>query len=674
MTEVSQTEGPRNKRLESWKEIAVHLNRGVRTVQRWEQAEGLPVHRLPHEKRGSVYAYPEELDAWWNTRGSQLSDRVETAPIDEPVPGPPVSPKRSRMPYLFWALFILSTAAALLLWLTHSRSTTGPMAKLVPLTSYPGTEDHAAFSPDGSRIAFSWRPDDGSPVGVYTQVIGASGAPLLLASHAFAPAWAPDGRFVSFLRDNPDGRSVTLFLVPALGGTERRLSALELPKFVWLSPIQVWTPDGKGIVAPDRSVPGQPFALTAFSVETGERRRITHPPPGIIGDTAPAISSDGREFAFIRSDAMAVGDLFAQAMPSETSSILEPKRITRLGWQILDLLRKGDSRELLFTARREGAKRLWRISLDRPGVPVLVDGIGLVGNHLAMSSKGDRLAYCDSQLDPDIWRQDIPETGQAIPPVVSLVSSTRREWNVRISPDGRKLAFASNRTGSYEIWVADSDGNHPAQLTSFDGPLTGTPRWSPDSSQLAFDSVVNGNADIYVVNAGGGKARRLTNESSEDIVPSWSRDGQWVYFISNRSGPNQLWKMSASGGSPAVQITRGGARDALEAVDGKWVYFVKDAEFTSLWRVPPEGGQEEKVLDRVRFGLNFDVTRQGICFVDHLRQGIECVSFDTHEKYLSVPAGKTIYGGISVSPDVKWFAFAALKPNSGDLIMVDRFR
>ena len=59
---------PLEKRLDSWKEIAAYLNRDVTTVQRWEKREGMPVHRHVHEKRGSVYALPEELDAWMRSR------------------------------------------------------------------------------------------------------------------------------------------------------------------------------------------------------------------------------------------------------------------------------------------------------------------------------------------------------------------------------------------------------------------------------------------------------------------------------------------------------------------------------------------------------------------------------------------------------------------------------
>ena len=62
-------------RLDSWKEIAAYLKRGARTVQRWEREEGLPVHRLRHDKLGSVYAYKSELDAWWSKRGVELQPR-----------------------------------------------------------------------------------------------------------------------------------------------------------------------------------------------------------------------------------------------------------------------------------------------------------------------------------------------------------------------------------------------------------------------------------------------------------------------------------------------------------------------------------------------------------------------------------------------------------------------
>lgn len=84
--------GKQGERLDSWKEIASYLNRGARTVQRWEREAGLPVHRLQHERLGSVYAWRHELDAWWKSRGSQLD-----------APAPEASPSTTSIAVLPFA-------------------------------------------------------------------------------------------------------------------------------------------------------------------------------------------------------------------------------------------------------------------------------------------------------------------------------------------------------------------------------------------------------------------------------------------------------------------------------------------------------------------------------------------------------------------------------------------
>src|SRR2546428_303890 len=86
-------------------------------------------------------------------------------------------------------------------------------------------------------------------------------------------------------------------------------------------------------------------------------------------------------------------------------------------------------------------------------------------------------------------------------------------------------------------------------------PPAGPPRGSPDGRQIAFDGGPEGHLAIYGPLSEGGQPRRLTAEGSDDKVPSWSRDGRWIYFASNRSGTNQVWKMPAEGGQ-AVQVTR----------------------------------------------------------------------------------------------------------------------
>src|SRR5688572_2714411 len=71
-------------RLDSWKEIAAYLRRDVTTVQRWEKREGMPVHRHLHDKKGSVYAFGSELDAWTRSRNPLTSEGKDAEPVGDP--------------------------------------------------------------------------------------------------------------------------------------------------------------------------------------------------------------------------------------------------------------------------------------------------------------------------------------------------------------------------------------------------------------------------------------------------------------------------------------------------------------------------------------------------------------------------------------------------------------
>ena len=150
--------------------------------------------------------------------------------------------------------------------------------------------------------------------------------------------------------------------------------------------------------------------------------------------------------------------------------------------------------------------------------------------------------------------------------------------------------------------------------------MTGTPRWSPNGQQIAFDSRAPGNADIFVMDSQGGPPRQLTNETSADVIPSWSRDGRWIYFASARSGFWEVWKMPSAGG-PAEQVTRHGGYGAFESADGKFLYYTKYPAIPGIpgiWRMPTSGGEETLANPSVR--VRSDCTRRqfsppgSICF------------------------------------------------------------
>jgi len=149
----------------------------------------------------------------------------------------------------------------------------------------------------------------------------------------------------------------------------------------------------------------------------------------------------------------------------------------------------------------------------------------------AVSLSKHRLIYIRDRAAADLWRRDL-RTGDA----QMIIGWNYNQGFPQYSPDDRRIAFQSDRSGMPGLWTCEAGGENCQELTSFGGSVGGTPRWSPDGRWLAFDSRHEGASHIYVIGADGGQPRRLTNGDGENLDPSWSRDGRWIYFASNRSG------------------------------------------------------------------------------------------------------------------------------------------
>ena len=184
----------------------------------------------------------------------------------------------------------------------------------------------------------------------------------------------------------------------------------------------------------------------------------------------------------------------------------------------------------------EAAASLWKVPASGAGEPEQLPFSGGEASWPAISRSGNRLAYEREVFDPNIWRLSLSGPGVAAGPPARFIASTRSDAAAQYSPDGKRIAFESDRSGVHGIWVSDADGSNAVELFSQAGASCGTPRWSPDGQRIAFDSDPEGNIDIYVIRASGGKPIRLTTDSADDEAPSWSRDGKWVYFASKRTG------------------------------------------------------------------------------------------------------------------------------------------
>ena len=114
------------------------------------------------------------------------------------------------------------------------------------------------------------------------------------------------------------------------------------------------------------------------------------------------------------------------------------------------------------------------------------------------------------------------------------------------SPDGSRIALASERDGNFEIYVVNANGESPTRLTNSPA-ADNRPAWSPDGARIAFVSGRDGNSEIYVMNADGANPVRLTTHTARDSDPAWSPDGSKIAFSSDREGSGGIWVMNADG-------------------------------------------------------------------------------------------------------------------------------
>jgi Tol biopolymer transport system component/predicted Ser/Thr protein kinase len=580
--------------------------------------------------------------------------------------------KRRGAKAAYWIAAVLAALIGIGIWVfvrLFSGGTTLPEPRIVPVTSYRGYETLPALSPDGNWIAFAWDSENGANFDIYVKEVGGAGSSRLTTDPAndLFPTWSPDGRQIAFIRVT--GERNALYVVSALGGGEQKLTEYRgaYPFGGGLS----WSADGKSIAISGKESPTGPFCIWSFTVATRAKEKLTSPPPGFtIGDALPAYSPDGRYLSFLRTPEPPSSGLYVMRLPrGDARLVTDYDRPQSACWT-------ADSREIVYSSSSfTGESALWRISKEG-GQPRRVSARGPACHW--PSIHGHRLAYAAVTGSNDLFRLELTGDKSVKLPSGPLFPWTTYEESPHISPDASRIVFISDRSGSAEVWVCNSDGSGPQQLTDMRAGSTGSPRWSPDGKLIAFDSLKSGNSHIYVIAAAGGQPQRLTTEPTEEYMPRWSRDGRWIYFGSKRSGSMQIWRMPAEGGR-AIQITRHGGLAAVESADGYLYYSDQINQKKGVWRVPVSGGQETLVMDAVRFWGNWDLTDRGIYFIDPDKVPATLAFFEFATRSVVdltafIPDDMQFAAQyVCVSPNGRWLVYSG-GINASDIMLIDNFR
>ncbi len=595
------------------------------------------------------------------------------APVDggDHAPSPTSTQVRSRVfsKRLFAVVAALPflSAGVWLLWRHYPSPMPAPTVKV--LTSYSGLESQPTFSPDGSQVAFTWGGPKRDNTDIYVKLIGSESALRLTTDRAaeVGPAWSPDGKHIAFLR-GAAGRIPTVYVISPLGGDEQKLA--EFPRAAGL-PLS-WSPDGNWLAL--TRIIGESPGIHFLPVAGGKPRRITFPKPP-ARDLAPSISADGKRLAYAGCTTTFSCDVHVQDLDSSYSPKGPPRRITQQNLYIRGLTWMGD--DILYTGSLALGMMdyLWRVGITRASTPERLETAGVYASFPAFSQVANRLVFSRGIRNFDIWRYIVGGSHAA------LITSSLDDTSVHVSPDGTKIVFCSSRSGeAYEIWVADADGSNQIQLTHGIGRSQGAPRWSPDGRWIAFDSLqADGSQDILVVESNGGRPRSLGLGPHQNGMPSWSRDGSKIYFLSDRTGRQEIWRVAANGGQPE-RITDNGGHNAWESVDGKTLFYTKGEWGTPLFTRPVAGGQERVVVDYIGPGRDFPLFDDGFYYTGRPEGGaggfvpLHFYQFSTASSRLITRLEQTLWFGLTVSPDRKTIFYTRGVQSGGDLMLIENFR
>ncbi|HEY7284821.1 MAG TPA: hypothetical protein VH497_05245 [Vicinamibacterales bacterium] len=552
-----------DNRLDSWKEIAAYLNRDVKTVQRWEKREGMPVHRHIHDKIGSVYAFRAEIDAWARSRNLTGVDARPDGPAEVIAPA-----ARPALPWPRPLIGLVALAAAVALvfvWRLQRRDAfwTNPIAdaRFTKVTDFPGAEGAAAVSRDGRFVAFLSDRDGRFDVWV-TQVgtgqfynVTRNDSRDFVNPSVRTLGFSPDGAHVTFWVRKPDGASASdigIWGMPILGGSSS-------PYLEGVAEFD-WSADATRLVY-HTTGPGDPMFVKAAG-ETGPGRQIFSAPTGLHSHF-PVWSSDGRFVYFVQGSLPDRLDIWRISAEGGT-----PERITH---HDADVSHPAfvDSRTLMYLAGDGSGEGPWlhTIDVERRVPHRLSSGFD---RYTSLSASADGRHLVTTQASPrgTLWRVPITDAVTGMSAMSRIPLTTATGFCPRAGPGF--LIYTASKGNGESIWKAQ--GGVATEIWGVpDARLIGCPAIAPDGRRVTFAARQNGEALQYVVNVDGTGVRVVGRSLEPQGDPAWSPDGQSITVARDEGGP-RLFRMNLDGSAP-VPLVRQQSVDPVWSPDGKFVVF-----------------------------------------------------------------------------------------------------
>jgi Tol biopolymer transport system component len=398
--------------------------------------------------------------------------------------------------------------------------------------TYSGSSWAPSISPDGKTLAFT--SDRDGTARIWLQQL-ATGEEAALTSAGIRPEIAPDS--ASLLFENDGG----IFRVPLIGGAPRKIAGGALP---------AWSPDGAEIAFVAGS--GKGIGIFRIAAQGGQRRLIAEEPEfggGAAVDAGLRWSPDGARLAYVRSGR--VNSVATTSIGVLEVASGERRTVLRLPAGSLLFGLAWDGKDSLLYAwsptQAGGRGALLRKVPIRGGPPRTLFAFSSTPDEIRLAGRGALVFGVKEQ------RQNLYEVDGKNPRGKALTRGPTIDRQPAFSPDGKRIAFTSDRAGHFDIWSLELSTGAVRRLT-FDDADDWDPQYSPDGEHLLWSSNRSGNFEVWIAEPDGTGARQLTNNGVDAQNPTMSGDGRWVvYSTGNPDGPG-IWKIRSDGTDAKVLI------------------------------------------------------------------------------------------------------------------------
>lgn len=493
----------------------------------------------------------------------------------------------------------------------------GP-SRIVKRRSSNGFKRSLNFSRDGRALAY-YQSIEPNGIGqlVIVNLTTKSIAPLPGQWNADEEiAWSPDNQSIALLNANGTEKNRRQLVISSLDGHQVSNIGEVAPGGL------DWAPDGQNLAVCERpnanADPASDSTLIYLCATDGSKRKQLSTPSteSRVVDSHPRFSPEGSRIAFIRHNLInnRVGiHLVDLASGQERQLIADESSISGLDWSP-----NGD--EILFISHRNGDPRLWRVSSIKSGTepaPAPFTKINEPVLSFSLSEQGE-LAYVSlpgntSQIDlmplPEGPLESVFSRLQGHGYVPCTISASNSTYSPKFSPDGRQIAFISNRSGAEEIWSANADCTNHRQLTFRNLSGIESLDWAGDGTRIAFNQQIDGQSDLFFLDLASGQINGVTETADDEFSPVWSHNSQTLYYS---------WQ-SLTKGNPSSQIRRSDlttkVTDTLVEESGRRfavssnreeLYFTRQDQ---IWHKRLKTGEELRLanLDEILRGVSWDL-------------------------------------------------------------------